>query len=300
MKWLEAVTYTFAGFLITEAAVWIPVWTFDAMADRWKQYLIRQPTAYERAVMAKVRVKETERRFSKYKTEWLIYLFTWTLSSMDFQDDPPTHITAIGQIAGLIFLLDVWIWFAHWWLHSRNKTWGGHEVHLQHHSYRFVGCWYVDHESGLESVTIGVVKHGLLAYFSPHPYIAFIYLFYAKLWNVLAHCGHRLPVFDFIDKYLPFIGTPNQHELHHFHHLDGNYAVFTTVLDRLAGTHAVDDEASVKFGHGIITHDTVKDDESPEKNKKNKRRLRYPRDSLQMLTAEQEKKIRAACAVAAA
>lgn len=290
---VSAAKYTLGAFVMTESAVWIPTWVFDYMAKPWKKYRVRQPTVYEQAMMDKVRKQQERKRISSYWfLGWFLHLLTWSLSSMSFSDPLPDLWTVVKENFYAIFFLDFYIYLLHWWLHLRHPL-GGKKIHDVHHAYRFVGCWYVDHEAGLESLFIASAKYGILAYWSPHPYSAFIYNWIVKFWNVIHHCGHNLPIFEFIDTYFPLIDTPNLHELHHFHHLDGNYAVFFTVFDWFFNTKCRSDVVALtEFGRGKVRHDMIADDGKlgkPEQedaflNRKSiMRRFRMPR-STKVLT----------------
>ncbi len=82
--------------------------------------------------------------------------------------------------------------------------------------------------------------HGV---FEPEVIVFFVleYLFVTNLWNVMAHCGYNLPLFQFVEVYLPFMGTPNRHEQHHYHG-DANLAIFTTIFDFFGGSLVWTDE----------------------------------------------------------
>lgn len=299
---LDALFYVFSAFVITEAAVRIPTWLFDAMAEPWKKYVIRQPTVYEQAKLDKVRAEQESKRIKGYfgPVNWSIHILTWCFSTMSFDAEMPSLWECAKENFTMIIILDFYIYFFHGWLHWKHPL-GGKEVHDVHHAYRYVGCWYVDHEAPFESLCIALAKYGILAYFSPHPYSAFVYLWIVKFWNVVHHCGHNLPIFDFIDKYLPFIYTPNLHEIHHFHHLSGNYAVFFTVFDFMFNTKCRSDLiALADFGHGTVKykiekngHGNVEPDVSAKLMRRPSlvRRFRKPRESVIHLTDEQKDKL---------
>lgn len=298
----DALFFVFCAFVITEAAVWIPTLIFDAMAEPWKKYRIRQPTVYEQAVLDKVRTEQESKRIKGYfgPVNWSIYIMTWCCSTMSFNADVPSLWECAKENFTMIVILDFYIYCFHAWLHWRHPL-GGKEVHDVHHASRYVGCWYVDHEAPLESLCIALGKYGILAYFSPHPYSAFVYLWIVKFWNVVHHCGHNLPIFDLIDTYLPFIDTPNLHEIHHFHHLSGNYAVFFTVFDFMFNTKCRSDLiALADFGQGAVKYEIEKDKlgnvKSDLRDKLMKRpslirRFRKRRESVRDLTHEQKKKL---------
>lgn len=229
MNAVEAAAYTLCGFLITECTVVGTAVFFDVAAGHLAPYKIHK----EHQRSEKLKQRAIRERLAKYKTDWIVYLFTWLLSSMTFESELPSLLVNMAQLTAMCVLLDCHIYAAHWWMHTKE----GRSVHHKHHSFRYVDCWFVDHESALESALIAVGKHGLLVVFSPHPYVAFVYLWLTKFWNTVAHCGYNLPLFQFVDKFLPFIGSPNAHELHHFQG-ECNLAIFTTILDQLFGTAA--------------------------------------------------------------
>ena len=284
------------------------------MEYKWKRYRIRHPTVYEMAVMDKLRKEKESERIRGYKYSWIIHTITWGVSSMSFGNlswSSPTSdlyiYDCIKDILVMIIILDSYIYWLHSWLHWRSNKWGGHEIHATHHSYRFVGCWYFDHDSSLEAFSIALGVYGILAYYSPHMVTCFIYLWVVTVWSVVIHCGYNLPIFQFMDQYLPFINTPNCHELHHFHHLDGNHAAFFTVWDSIIGTHCRSDVSAltefsnstgkVKYGHELIDKDTGERNRGSFVSRQLlqrqsvRRRFRYNRDtSVAHLTAAQMKK----------
>uniref|UniRef100_A0A7S2YG93 Fatty acid hydroxylase domain-containing protein n=1 Tax=Entomoneis paludosa TaxID=265537 RepID=A0A7S2YG93_9STRA len=233
--------YVVNGFLITECTVVGSAFFFDTFGTTtFHKYKIRPEHVASQALIE----RSIWERIRKYRTEWITYTVTWTLSNMTFEDGDqskyPGVAKSILQVAALCVFLDAYVYLVHYWMHTRQ----GHFCHKKHHSFRYVNCWFVDHETQLESFLIAVGKHGALAYFSPHPQTAFEYLFATKLWNVVAHCGYNLPIFQWVDRYLPFMGTPNRHEQHHYHG-DANLSIFTTIFDYLGGSLVwTDDEAT--------------------------------------------------------
>lgn len=235
---IDAAYYTCAAFFITESSVIGPALFFDYMGPSLQQYKIRKTPANEEMISA-----AKYERFSKYKTDWVIYLIIWCCSNMEFALTPPSWILSILYAVVLAWILDFYIYMIHWWMHIDRRF----LIHKKHHAAQLVDCWLVDHEEGWESLLIGIGKHSILVLFCVHPRVAFIYLFYTKFWNVIAHCGYNLPIFQFMEKYLPFLATPNQHELHHFYHKDMNFSVFLTLPDWLMGTLAVTDLEAKRF-----------------------------------------------------
>lgn len=232
--------YVFNGFLITECTVVGAALFFDTFASPFYQYKIRK----DHVASDELVVRSIWERIYKYRTEWITYAATWLLSCMSFEHQTyPGIATSALQVASLCVLLDFYVYLAHMWMHSSRQ---GHLCHKKHHSFRYVNCWFVDHESQLESFIIAVGKHGALAVFSPHPQTALEYLFVAKLWNVVAHCGYNLPLFHFVDKYMPFMGTPNRHEQHHYHG-EANLSIFTTIFDYFGQTLVWTDKAAMEW-----------------------------------------------------
>lgn len=231
--------YVVNGFVITEWTVVGTALFFDANSDRWRAYKIRK----ESPDVSKLIERSCWDRIFKYKTEWMGYYLFWLLSKMTFEDTYPGVFWSVAQVYALCVVYDAYAYLAHKWMHTARK---GLVVHKKHHSFRYVTCWFVDHESYPESLLMGVGKHGILALVSPHPRTAFEYLFVIKFWNVIAHCGYNLPIFAFIDRYLPFSGTPNRHEQHHYHG-EANLAIVTTVFDYLGGTLVWTDEEAIEW-----------------------------------------------------
>mmetsp|Transcript_30538 Transcript_30538/g.46855 ORF Transcript_30538/g.46855 Transcript_30538/m.46855 type:complete len:314 (+) Transcript_30538:50-991(+) len=229
--------YVLNGFLVTEITVVGTAMFFDQFETILYPYKIRKNHVASESLIE----QSIWERIYKYRTEWITYTLTWVLSDMSFEKQTYAGIwLSMFQVIILCILLDGYVYFVHWWMHTRQ----GHFCHKKHHSFRYVNCWFVDHETKLESFLIAVGKHGALVYFSPHPDTALQYLFVTKLWNVTAHCGYNLPIFVFVDRYIPFLGTPNRHEQHHYHG-DGNLSIFTTVFDYICGSLVwTDDEAS--------------------------------------------------------
>lgn len=234
---IDAIWFTVMAFLAAESSFWGLGLFFDYFAEAsWiKPYKIRDvekvPGLKEEMAKLKQRAID-ERVYGRYRTDWIIFLGAWLASSMDCRAPCPSFLTMFKDVCIMVLILDAWIFIAHWILHSRL----GYVSHKRHHSFRHVQCWFVDIESNAETLLIGVFKYALLAYYSPHAYTGLVYLFWAKFWNVLAHCGHNLPIFQFIDEYVWFIASPNLHEIHHFSHSDVNLCVFTTVLDSMFGS----------------------------------------------------------------
>jgi len=234
-QWMwDSVCFTLMAFIITEGSVWGTALLFDYFAESsyLKPYVIRDINKIKpgQEHPDKQIKRAMKIRYEKYKSDWIIYLMAWCLSSIRY--DTPSISDLIIDTFVLILTLDVYIFIAHWWLHSK---WGKDD-HSLHHTARYVSCWLVDHESSTESAILGIGKYAILVFYSPSAYSSYIYLFIAKFWNVLAHCGYNLPIFQWIDTYLPIIATPNLHEIHHHHHGMANLAVFTTILDYLFGT----------------------------------------------------------------
>lgn len=229
-----ALSYIVIGTLLTEFCFWVPGYFFEYFAESLKPYKIRNTDGIKgfKESQAKLRKEAIDSRVAGYKTDWIIYLVPWLLSSMSFDSEIPSFLEASWILFIMILVLDTWIFLVHLWLHSKYA----YNRHKYHHSFRHVTCWFVDMEDPIETVLIGGGKHINLVLFSPHPYIAFVYLFITKLWNVLGHCGYNLPPFQFIETYLPLIASPNGHELHHYEHVDINFSVFFTWLDYLFGT----------------------------------------------------------------
>lgn len=233
--------YVVNGFLVTECTVVGCSLLFDYLAtvESFQKYKIRK----DHKSSNKLIERSIWERLASYRTEWMLYTLTWALSTMTFVDNPyPGIARSTLEVMALCFFVDGYIFFAHLWMHSRQ----GYFVHKKHHSFQFVNCWFVDHESGMEAVLIAMGKHGALAYYSPHPQTALEYLFVNKLWNVMAHCGYNLPLFDFVEKYVPFMGTPNRHEQHHYHG-DANLAIFTNIWDFLGGSLVWTDEDAIRW-----------------------------------------------------
>ena len=228
--------YVVNGFLVTECTVVGVSLSFDYFAKlkSFQKYKIRKDHKTSDELI------ETSiwERISSYKTEWIVYTLTWYFSNMSFESSEYPGIgSSLFQVMMLCIFLDGYVYLVHLWMHTRD----GYYTHKKHHSFRFVNCWFVDHESEYESKLIAFGKHGALAYWSPHPQTALEYLFVTKLWNVMAHCGYNLPLFEFVEAYLPFMGTPNRHEQHHYHG-DANLAIFTTIFDCLGGSLVWTDE----------------------------------------------------------
>lgn len=237
----QIVLYTVFGYTLTELGVWLPCLYFEYYEQELEYCKIRKNIndVLQKRNDSMIK-RQIELRLENWKKEWVIYLTTFLLSDMDFNSTCPGVLSFIFQFCGLVVLLDLWIFLVHGWLHTHTGSilgsWSGYKVHKEHHQVVLVSCWLVDHEDPLESLGIGIGKHGLLAFFSPHPYVAFAYLLFTKFWNCICHCGYNIPLFQFIDRYLPFISTPNQHEKHHYNHDDTNLCVFVTFFDYLAGT----------------------------------------------------------------
>jgi len=240
----DAAYYTLVGFIITELSVIVPALFFDFMRPYLKQYKIRK--AFPTKEMISTAKYD---RLRKYKTDWLIYLATWCCSNMEFTVAPPSWTVSILHAVILSWLLDFYIYLTHWWMHIERRF----HIHKKHHTVQIVDCWLVDHEEGVESALIGFGKHMILALFCAYPRVAFVYLFYTKFWNCICHCGYNLPIFQFIENYLPFIATPNQHELHHYYHKNMNLSVFLSVPDWLMGTLAMTDVDARRFGRKRTT-----------------------------------------------
>jgi len=239
----EAASFVFISWFLTEVNFWGLGFFFEYFAEHpWlKPYKIRNIEALPdgtklkvKKEMARLKQHAWDQRWEKYKSDWIIFLGSYALSSMRFSAEMPTLFWCFAEALFLILMFDAWIFIVHYYLHHAI----GYRHHKEHHSFRYITCWFVDLESPRESMLIGGGKYAILSIWSPHPYVAFIYLFCVKFWNVLSHCGYNLPLFQFIDTYLPFIASPNLHEIHHFKH-DTRYAnmcVFTTIFDYMAGT----------------------------------------------------------------
>lgn len=234
----DAAFYTLVAFLITELSVILPALFFDFMGPFLKQYKTRKALPNEEMIST-----AKYERLSKYKTDWLVYLITWYLSNMDFSLTPPSWTISIIYALVLSWALDFWIYLIHWWMHVDRRFF----IHKKHHTAQIVDCWLVDHEEGWESLLLGFGKHMILVVFCAHPRVAFTYLFYTKFWNVIGHCGYNLPIFQFMETYLPFLATPNQHELHHYYHKDLNFSVFLSIPDWIMGTLAVTELDAQRF-----------------------------------------------------
>jgi len=142
----------------------------------------------------------------------------------------------------MLFLSDLFIYWAHRLQHNSPFLWRFHKVH---HSAERMDWLASYREHPLDSIyTVTIINLPVLILGFPLESIAGIIAF-RGIWAIFIHTNVRLS----IGKLRIFIGAP---ELHHWHHdLDknrGNYANIFPVMDLLFGTYYCPNKEPEKFG----------------------------------------------------
>ncbi len=146
------------------------------------------------------------------------------------------------QAIEVIFLSDLFIYWAHRLQHRYDFLWRFHKVH---HSAEHLDWLAAHREHPLDTLyTIGIIN--LPAFILGFPLETLAgFIAFRGIWAIYIHSNVRLP----IGPIRMLIGAP---ELHHWHHdLErdaGNYANVSPLMDILFGTYTCPEKEPEKFG----------------------------------------------------
>lgn len=146
------------------------------------------------------------------------------------------------QVAEVLVLSDLLIYWGHRLQHKVDFLWRFHKVH---HSAKHLD-WMASHrEHPLDSIyTIGLINLPAFVMGFPLEAIAGIIAF-RGIWAIYIHANVRLP----LGPLKKIIGSP---ELHHWHHCKardvGNYANISPLMDILFGTYVCPDHEPEELG----------------------------------------------------
>jgi sterol desaturase/sphingolipid hydroxylase (fatty acid hydroxylase superfamily) len=146
------------------------------------------------------------------------------------------------QIAEVIFLSDLCIYWGHRWQHAVPFLWRFHSIH---HSAEHLDWLAAHREHPLDTVyTLTIINlPAFLLGFDLSALAGFVA--FRGLWAIYIHSNVRLP----LGPLRMLIGAP---ELHHWHHDRardaGNYANISPLMDMLFGTYRCPDHEPESFG----------------------------------------------------
>ncbi len=141
-----------------------------------------------------------------------------------------------------------------------------HEIfHYAYHRFMHTSAWMyrhvhrVHHRFGNPSVfsayafhPIEALLHPLMFVLAPlifpmHFLVPIIALFISEVFNILGHSGYEFMPKKWVNRgLLRFVNKSTFHNYHHSHGGRINYSLYTTVLDRLFGTHSEASEVELQ------------------------------------------------------
>jgi len=159
----------------------------------------------------------------------LYFLFPLFNKSMDFDILP-----ILLQLFIILFVDDLFFYFLHRWLHENKfllKT-----IHRIHHkatapfALEYLYVHPLEWMLGYIGPFIGIISIGVFTD-SLSIWTLWIYMFVRNMHELDVHSGYKSK----IDKWIPFWGDNDHHDIHH-EKLDGNYATTFTLWDHVFKT----------------------------------------------------------------
>ncbi|HEY1810757.1 MAG TPA: sterol desaturase family protein [Kofleriaceae bacterium] len=135
-------------------------------------------------------------------------------------------------VALLIVLQDAYFYWTHRAMHHR---WLFRRMHLVHHLSRNPSPWAAYAFAPAEAFVHAAFVPLVVLVMPVHHVALFVFLTFMIVRNVLGHLGVELFPAGFTRGWLRFSTTTTHHALHHYR-VRGNYGLYFTWWDRIAGT----------------------------------------------------------------
>jgi len=142
----------------------------------------------------------------------------------------PSFGTMLYQIVVFFFIEDFMFYWGHRLLHTE---WLYKNIHSIHHTYSAPFGIAAEYAHPIETMFLGLATMMGPALYGPHLLTLWIYLVLRSFQTVECHSGYDLPISP--NRWLPFYGGAEHHDLHHQRH-SGNYASSFKIWDYIFGT----------------------------------------------------------------
>lgn len=163
-----------------------------------------------------------------YKLGWYHFYFSWDQLGIPY---------FFLSILLIIALHEIYHYAYHRFMHTNN--WFYRHVHGVHHKFSnptaFTAYAFHPIEALLHPLAFVIAPLILPVYI----FVPVIALLISEFFNVMGHMGYEWMPAKWMNKgLLRFVNTSTFHNYHHSHGGRKNYGMYTTVLDRLLGTHS--------------------------------------------------------------